>query len=181
MNGRVRRRVLLAAGLALLGAACLRRQPAQPVAAAPASSLPTQDWKATARGILLDARPALSVFEQYDTFRARRPQASPPPAAEWQAAVASVDGLRTRVAQLRQDIDGTAPQPTDWRERRVAADAARVLALMVESLTAYRVAVDRMAVEDTASGAARLLEQAKDRWRAAADAWGLEDDLRASR
>ncbi len=177
----MQRRRLLLGLFALAGTACVRPESRPELPPRPVQTLATDEWRAAARSIVLDARATFEVFEQYDVSRASvkggegagQGSVQPPAVADWQRALASVDDLGARVTRLQGAIDLSTPDPAVWRERRVAADAAELLVKMAAGLASYAGLVRHMDLQDNGAGAARVLDQAKLQWRAAAAAWDV--------
>jgi hypothetical protein len=179
---RVRRRVLLALLVAGASSACLPFGPARLVPTATSSAL-TDNWRASAIGMVTDGLNTLRTFEVFAAYRVSETTSSglrqpsmlawdPPTGAAWDNATHVSRGLHDRANQLFAAISTASVDGSLWRTQREMADATRDLLDLGDALQAYRDRLDGLPPGD-ASGPLDLLDRAWTRWDAVSGRWGV--------
>jgi hypothetical protein len=182
-----RRPLLVTAVLAVTAAACgasqTREAPVRPEQPTPQTVPDFEPWTREAHAILSDGLHSLGTFDDFIAFRAsttagselRRPAElvwDPPTGDAWAEATHVAAGLHGRAEQLFNVISTARLDEQLWRQQRELADDAHALMDLGDALQAYSQRVQSLPPGD-ASGTLSLLDQAWDRWDAAAASWGL--------
>ncbi len=181
---RVRRRSLLLGALAALAGGCVRPNARVPAPPPSASISEVQAWDAEARAILEQALEPLRTFDTYAAYRIghvpksalRSPREipwDPPSTPAWNQALAGLEPLHTRAAQLYEIVAASTPDESLWRERRALAAATRALSEMTDALLQYRDAIAKLDEDSDGGSALPHLGDAWHNWELSAGRWNV--------